>query len=489
MNEITVIGLGAGDINQLPLGVYKKLQKAEKIFSRTMDHPVISELAQEGISFESFDSIYEKHDTFQPVYEEIVSLLLKESETHPVLYSVPGHPLVAEQTVQLLIAAEREGKVRLTIEGGQSFLDSTFAALKIDPIEGFQLFDGTSFSIHEVNMRAHLLIAQVYDTYSASEVKLTLMEKYREDYPVTVVTAAGSTSEQLETVPLYELDQVVEVNNLTTIYVPPVKGFEEALKDWSTFRQIVSTLRGPDGCPWDKEQTHESLKKYLIEEAHEFLAAVDEEDDFGMVEELGDILLQVFLHAQIGEDNGYFNLEEILESISEKMIRRHPHVFGEVSVADSNDVVTNWEAIKKQEKGQQDDDSILKGEFRASSSLQTSFNYQKKAASVGFDWPNAEDTWKKFEEEWQEFREEIQNGSGITRLDEFGDVLFTLVNIARFYKISPEEAMIHANEKFCRRFQYIEKKVKESGKSFGDFTLEQLDQFWNEAKMMEKGRS
>lgn len=489
MNQITVIGLGAGDINQLPLGVFKKLQAVDKIYVRTKDHPVITELEQqEGVSFESFDSIYEKHDTFQPVYEEIVELLIQESKKHEVIYAVPGHPLVAEQTVQLLIAAERDGEVKLQIEGGQSFLDSTFAALKIDPIEGFQLFDGTNLSIHGVNMRAHVLIAQVYDAYSASEVKLTLMEKYQDDYPVTIVTAAGSSAEQLVTVPLYELDQAVEVNNLTTIYVPPVSSLEEALKDWTTFRQIVTTLRGPNGCPWDKEQTHESLKKYLIEEAHEFLAAVDEEDDFGMVEELGDILLQVFLHAQIGEDSGYFNLEEVLASISEKMIRRHPHVFGEVSVNNSEEVVANWESIKKKEKGEQVG-SILKGEFRASSSLQTSFNYQKKAATVGFDWPNAEDAWKKFEEEWQEFREEIESGSVKTRIDEFGDVLFTLVNIARFYKISPEEAMVHANEKFSRRFQYVEKKVKQSGKSFSEFTLAQLDEFWDEAKRFEKGSS
>lgn len=487
MNPITVIGLGAGDINQLPLGVYKKLKAMDKVYVRTKDHPVISELEQqEGVSFESFDKIYEKHDTFQPVYEEIVDILIQESKKQEVIYAVPGHPLVAEQTVQLLIAAEQNGEVKIQIEGGQSFLDSTFASLKIDPIEGFQLFDGTNFSIHDINMRAHLLIAQVYDSYSASEVKLTLMEKYNDDYPVTVVTAAGSSSEQLKTVPLYELDQVVEVNNLTTIYVPPVNSLEEALKDWTTFRSIISTLRGPNGCPWDKEQTHESLKKYLIEEAHEFLAAVDEEDDFGMVEELGDILLQVFLHAQIGEDDGYFNLEEILASISEKMIRRHPHVFGEVSVNDSEEVVANWQEIKKLEKGEQEG-SILKGEYRASSSLQTSFNYQKKAATVGFDWPDAEDVWKKFEEEWQEFKEEIENGSAKTRIDEFGDVLFTLVNIARFYKISPEEAMIHANEKFSSRFQYVESKVKQSGKAFSDFSLAQLDEFWDEAKRHEKG--
>lgn len=485
MHQLTVIGLGAGDLNQLQIGVYKKLKNARKLYVRTIDHPVIKELQQEGIVFESFDEIYEKHESFQPVYEEICDKLVEASRHEPIMYAVPGHPLVAEQTVQLLITAMNEGKVDLKIEGGQSFLDPIFGALKIDPIDGFQLLDGTSFSIHDVNMRGHVLIAQVYDAFSASEVKLTLMEKYRDDYPVTIVTAAGSSLEKLITVPLYELDQAVEINNLTTIYVPPVQGDLDALRDWVTFRKIIATLRGPNGCPWDQKQTHESLKKYLLEEAHEFLAAIDAEDDYGMVEELGDVLLQVFLHAQIGEDEGYFNLEEVLASISEKMIRRHPHVFGDVSVDNAEEVVANWEDIKRAEKGEQTE-SLLKGEYRASSSLQTSYNYQKKAASVGFDWPDPEGAWDKFAEEWQEFREEITKGTSKARLDEFGDVLFTLVNIARFYKISPEEAMIHANEKFARRFNYVEQKVKESGKPFSEFTLEQLDSFWNEAKAIEK---
>jgi len=488
MNQLTVIGLGAAELSQLQMGVYKKLKSSKKIYVRTMDHPVISELQEEGILFESFDAVYEKHGTFQPVYEEITAKLIEAVQSEPIMYAVPGHPLVAEQTVQLLIDAEKEGKIDLKIEGGQSFLDPIFGALKIDPIEGFQLLDGTSFSIHDVNMRGHVLIAQVYDTFSASEVKLSLMEKYRDDYPVTIVTAAGSSLESLTTVPLYELDQSMDINNLTTIYVPPVEDDLDALRDWTTFRRIIAVLRGPNGCPWDQKQTHESLKKYLLEEAHEFLAAIDAQDDFGMVEELGDVLLQVFLHAQIGEDNGYFNLEEVLASISEKMIRRHPHIFGDVSVQDADEVVANWEAIKKQEKGEQTG-SLLKGEYRAASSLQTSFNYQKKAASVGFDWPSEEGAWDKFLEEWNEFKEEVTKGNAAAQLDEFGDVLFTLVNIARFYKISPEEAMIHANEKFARRFAFVEEKVKESELSFSNFTLEQLDAFWNEAKVLEKRRT
>lgn len=485
MKTLTIIGLGAGDFNQLQMGVYRKLKAAKKLYVRTIDHPVLEELAAEGVKFESFDKVYEKHDAFQPVYAEIANALIEAAAVEDIMYAVPGHPLVAEQTVQLLIAAADEGKIKLVIEGGQSFIDPIFGALKIDPIEGFQLLDGTGFSMHDINMRQHILIAQVYDTFSASEVKLTLMEKYDDEYPVTVVTAAGSAQEQIVTVPLYELDQSVEVNNLTTVYVPPVKSQEEALKDWTTFRQIIATLRGPNGCPWDQKQTHESLKKYLLEEAHEYLAAIDAEDDFAMIEELGDVLLQVFLHAQIGEDEGYFTLEDVLASISEKMIRRHPHVFGDVAVEDADDVVANWEAIKAEEKGTSDK-PLLDEEYRASSALQTAYNYQKRAAKVGFDWPDVDGAWDKFAEEWQEFRQEVTKGSNASRLDEFGDVLFTLVNLARFYKLSPEEAMLHANEKFARRFGYVEEQVKISGKSFSDFTLEQLDAFWNEAKRLEK---
>ena len=486
MHQLTVIGLGAADFDQLQMGVYKQLKQAKKLYVRTEDHPVLHDLKEEGVVFSSFDHVYEKHDTFAPVYKEIAALLIEAAKEEPVMYAVPGHPLVAEQTVQHLIEAANKGQVQLKIEGGQSFLDPIFGALKIDPIEGFQLLDGTSMSMHDINMRQHILIAQVYDAFSASEVKLTLMEKYRDDYPVTIVTAAGSAEEQLTTVPLYELDHVAQLNNLTTVYVPPVTSDEEALRDWTTFRKIIATLRGPNGCPWDQKQTHESLKKYLLEEAHEFLAAVDAEDDYAMIEELGDVLLQVFLHAQIGEDNGYFNLEEVLASISEKMIRRHPHVFGNVSVEDADEVVANWEDIKRAEKGPVQG-RLLDGEYRAESSLQTAYNYQKKAAKVGFDWPDVEDAWAKFIEEMKEFQHEMTEGSATTRLDEFGDVLFTLVNVARFYKISPEEAMLHANEKFARRFGYIEQQVKASGKDFAAFTLEELDSFWNEAKRIEKG--
>lgn len=483
MHQLTVIGLGAGDFEQLPIGVYRKLKQAKRICVRTKEHAVLDELAKEGIEFESFDTIYEKHDDFLPVYQEIVATLLGYLETEDVIYAVPGHPLMAEMTVQLLIEAEKEGKVQLKIEGGQSFLDAVFGALRIDPIEGFELVNGTTFSIHQVNMYKHLLIAQVYDQFSASEVKLTLLEKYHPDYPITIVTAAGSKDERIRTVPLHELDHDAEINNLTTVYVPPIQNKEDALREWSTFRDIISTLRSSEGCPWDRAQTHESLKRYMLEEVHEFLQAIDEQDDEHMIEELGDVLLQVFLQAQIAEDAGYWNLEDALAGVAEKMIRRHPHVFGNVHVDSVEDVNANWEKIKKKEhQDLNDHEPLLKGEYRATSSLQTSYNYQRRAAKVGFEWPTIDGVWNKVKEEWEEFRQEIENGTTETRLDEFGDVLFTLVNLARVYKISAEDAMLHANEKFSKRFGYVEKQVMSGRKDFKAYTLEELEQFWQEAK-------
>lgn len=486
MNEVHVIGLGAGDLNQLPLGVYRTLQNAKQLYVRTAEHPVLQELKEEGLQYKSFDELYEKHDDFEPVYREITEELIRVSKEGPVLYAVPGHPLVAEQTVQYLVEAEREGRISLKIEGGQSFLDPIFAALRIDPIEGFQLLDGTSFRRDDVRMDQHVLIAQVYDAFSASEVKLTLMEKYADDYPVKIVTAAGSANEKITEVPLYELDRSMDIDNLTTVYVPPVQQQEERLKEWTTFRDIIAKLRSPDGCPWDREQTHESLKKYLIEEAYEVLQAIDDEDDDAIIEELGDILLQVFLHAQIGEDDGYFSMEDILESISAKMIRRHPHVFGDVQVENSGEVLKNWQAIKAEEKKTDRQEPLLKGQFRADSSLLTSFNYQKTAAKVGFDWPDVNGAWEKFEEEWQEFKKETENGTKKEQTDELGDVFFTLVNIARYFKLSPEEAMAGANRKFFNRFSYVEQRVLEGRGDFADYTLEELDAFWNEAKTLER---
>ncbi len=304
MKKVTVIGLGAGDLDQMPLGLYRYIKTQDKLLVRTKNHPAINDLEKEGVKFDSFDHLYEEHDDFAAVYEAIVEQI-KKQPSEEVVYAVPGHPFVAEKTVQLL---KEDDDVTLRVLGGQSFLDEMYTALQIDPIEGCQIVDGTNMNRDELQLTHHMIIVQVYDAFIASEVKLTLMERLPDDYEIKVVTAAGSKDEVIQTIPLYELDHDLSLSNLTAVYVPPVRDEKLLYSEFTTLRQVIAQLRGPGGCPWDQKQTHSSLKRYLLEEAYEVLEAIDEEDDQHLVEELGDVLLQVMLHAQIGEDEAIFQL-------------------------------------------------------------------------------------------------------------------------------------------------------------------------------------
>ncbi|MDM5196838.1 nucleoside triphosphate pyrophosphohydrolase [Fictibacillus enclensis] len=476
---ITIVGLGAGDLDQLTLGVYRLLQKTDHLYVRTKDHPAVEELQKEEIHMTFFDDIYEKHDGFEAVYREITSVLFEKALEDDIVYAVPGHPLVAEQTVQILLKEAGGKEIQVKVAGGKSFLDEMYTALKIDPIEGCQILDGTSLKKEQIQVRNHLIIVQVYDGFIASDVKLTLMDKYPDDFEVAVVTAAGSTSESVHYVPLHELDRSVELNNLTAVYVPPVRDDIILLKDFEHLRGVIATLRGPDGCPWDKKQTNESLKRYLIEEAYEVIEAIDEEDDEHLVEELGDVLLQVLLHAQIGEDEGYFSIDDVISVLAEKMIRRHPHVFGDVEAETADQVLKNWEEIKSAEKGNAHRTSLLDGVAKGLPALHKAYDYQKKAAKAGFDWDEITPVIDKLREEFDEWK---TAQSDEERKKEFGDMLFTMVNLGRFYGIHPEEALSLTNQKFYQRFRYIETELAKEGLTPQDTTLEKMDKLWDQAK-------
>ncbi|MDN4076250.1 nucleoside triphosphate pyrophosphohydrolase [Fictibacillus terranigra] len=477
--SITILGLGAGDIHQLTVGVYRTLLQSQHVYVRTKDHPAVSELEREGVSMTFFDDIYEKHDAFEEVYREITSVLFEKASSGHITYAVPGHPLVAEQTVQLLLNEADSRGIEVKVAGGKSFLDEMYTALKIDPIEGCQILDGTSLKKEQIQIRNHVIIVQVYDDFIASEVKLTLMEKYPDDFKVAVVTAAGSAGESIQWVPLYELDRSVTLNNLTAVYVPPVDHEEMLYRDFEHLRGIIKELRGPNGCPWDKKQTHQSLKKYLIEESYEVLEAIDEEDDDHLAEELGDVLLQVLLHAQIGEDEGYFSMDEVISVLAEKMIRRHPHVFGDVEADTADEVLQNWDKIKSAEKGNEHRRSLLDGVAKGLPALHKAYDYQKKAAKAGFDWDEVTPILDKLREEFDEWKAAESDDE---RKKEFGDILFTLVNLGRFYGIHPEEALAMTNQKFYTRFRYIENELNKEGLAPGDASLEKMDKLWNQAK-------
>jgi len=247
----------------------------------------------------------------------------------------------------------------------------------------------------------------------------------------------------------------------------------------------MGQLRAPDGCPWDKKQTHETLKPYLIEESYEVLDAIDSGDDTELTDELGDVLLQVVFHAQLASETGRFTVDDVARAISDKLERRYPHVFGDVQADDAATVVKNWEAIKAQEKENKGSkpSSHLNGVARHLPALLRAEKIQKKAARVGFDWDKLEDVTAKAREEVAEFADTLESSETLTRVEEeLGDLLFSLVNVARFVGVCPEEALTKTNQKFISRFEYIEEKLAEQGLTPDEATLEQMDGFWEEAK-------
>lgn len=255
----------------------------------------------------------------------------------------------------------------------------------------------------------------------------------------------------------------------------------DRVEAYADFAAIVKQLRRD--CPWDREQTHESVKHLLIEEAYEVVAAIDAEDWDELPEELGDVFLHVLFHANIAEEEGRFTIADVLEAETDKLIRRHPHVFGDGAAEDAEGVAASWEEIKQQEKEAEGTSSALDGVPQHLPALLRAHRAQEKAAGVGFEFPDRDGAWAKVEEELEEFRGAVERGEGDDRTEaEFGDLLFALTNYARQAGINPENALRETNDTFTRRFQHVEQRLREDGSSVNEADLPTLEQFWDEAK-------
>jgi tetrapyrrole methylase family protein/MazG family protein len=499
---ITILGLGPGRWDDLTLQARALLEQAASdnttVYFRTLIHPIIEPLKREipNLRMESFDSFHNElsdWNTFcQRIAEEICTLAAHHP---PLLYAVPGHPLISEASVQLILQLARQRGLSTSIVAGLSFLEPVCAALELDPLTaGIQIMDATTLAALRTDEIAGkiiptipLLVAQIYNRRLASAVKLALSECYPGEWPVKLVRAAGidnsDTGETVIEMSLYELDRNSFANHFSTLYVPPLDAMK-ALRLPETLRYITMCLRrDPDGCPWDRQQTHQSLTRYVIEETYEVVEALEENNMEKLAEELGDLLLQVYLHAEIARQDGDFSIGDVFEHVNTKLIRRHPHVFGQVEVDNAGQVVQNWEVIKRQERIDAGKDvkteSVLDGVTLAAPALIVSQEYQKRAARTGFDFSNVQGALAKLAEELQELEEATTPEH---QREEMGDVLFMVAEVARILRIDAEEALRLANRKFRQRFQAMEQVIREERRTFSSYSLEEWIELWRRIK-------
>ena len=476
---ITIIGLGPGDAMQLTREAWSLLTAAEEIYLRTERHPTVQGLPKE-LAFHSFDHWYDQAENFDQLYDKIAEEVMRLGQRpQGVTYAVPGHPLVGESTVMRIVELAGQAGVPVRIVNGISFVSPMLACLGVDALDGLQIADATDVAARHhpsFNPDVPVVVGQLYNREIASNVKLTLMNQYPDDHAVKLLYAVGTPGERVETIPLHELDHH-EVDHLTSLYVPPLP----CPSAFETFQDTIAHLRAPDGCPWDREQTHQSLRRNLLEETYEALAALDADDPNALHEEMGDLLLQIVLHSQIAVEDGEFSMADVIAAVDAKIKRRHPHVFGDVRVSGVGDVVANWEAIKKDERAENGNGhkSALDGVPVDLPALTQAEAYGDRASRVGFDWPNVDGVLDKVSEELGEIRAADDPDE---RAEEFGDLLFALVNTARWLKIDPEAALRSANQKFASRFRHVEAQVRTQSRDLTGMSLAELDTLWEAAK-------
>jgi len=392
LTTITIVGLGPGDPGLLTKAAWDLLHAAEELYVRTEQHPTLAALPSE-LAIHSFDAIYSGADDFASVYQQIAAEIIRlGSRPQGVIYAVPGDPAVGETTTWLIreLAAARGLAVRVL--SGVSFVEPACLALGIDPLarDGLQVVDAMVVAAGHAppfDTSRPALLAQCYSRALASDVKLILLPSYGEQHLVTVLAAAGTAQQHMRTLPLFELDRGVDFDHLTTLYVPPAGPYAA----YSRLQEIVAHLRAPEGCPWDREQSLQTLRKDLLEELYELLEALDREDDAQIGEELGDATLALAMLAQVAAEEERFRWPQVMEQVCQKLIRRHPHVFGDVAVSSVEEVLANWAAIKEAEgkekkaNGDGQKGSVLDSVPRALPALSLASKYQSRLARAGVE--------------------------------------------------------------------------------------------------------
>lgn len=457
MGLLTIVGLGPGDASLLTVAARDLIAAASEVWLRTSRHPTVAGLP-DGPRYESFDEIYEREPSFDAVYRTIVTRLLElAARPEGAVYAVPGHPLFGEATVRSLLLRAPETGISTRIVAGVSFVDTIATAIGVDPLtDGLLILDALSLGDRRRMLvpERPTVIAQVYDRRAASRAKLALLNAYPHDHPVRIVRSAGTHDGDVIETELARLDHADAFDHLVTLYLPPV-ALTNDVRTFEGLRAVVAQLRSPEGgCPWDLEQTHQTLKRFLLEEAYEALDALDDGEPHKLAEELGDLLMQVVLQAQVAEDADEFVIEDVIGSITAKLIRRHPHVFADVRVEGAGEVIRNWDALKKEERG---DAPLLDAVPKAMPALAQAQSVQSRAAKAGVG-PSTPLT-----DGAARLIRDLTSATDAITAEQLGDVLFGIVALARERDLDAEESLRMAVRRFREEVAAREEAARAAG--------------------------
>ncbi|MCR4723477.1 MAG: MazG family protein [Eubacteriales bacterium] len=473
MKKLYIMGFGPGDKGDITLRTIDALKKCDLVFARTMVHPSAEILDEYSIRYESLDSLYESSADFDSLYDEIVKKVLSCRED-TVGYIVPGSACIAEKAaVKLMKEAECEVEVIPSV----SFIDSIFTALKRDAAASFKLIDALSLDEQEPDVRSLNIICQIYDREVAGDVKVALGRYYSDDTTVYMVNSAGSKDERVIEMPLCEIDRRRDTDHLSTLVIPPQTA-EGSPSDFYSFHSIIGKLRGENGCPWDSVQTHESLTPYVIEEAYEVVDAIDKKDMDSLCEELGDLLLQISLQTKIAEEDEDFDIQDVIRGVSEKMIRRHPHVFAGSELPE--DFWQQWDDIKAQEHEKRTPYEEMDTVPKKHPALRYAQKVGKRAPAAIRELAETDDPTV----DSLITQVGISAESGETEKAEAvtGRILFTIANRLKKWDIDPEEAL----RRYCAGLVIdtgrAEDLLKESGMDTSTASDQEIADAYKEAK-------
>lgn len=474
MTEITVVGLGPGPKEHLTLGALAAMQKAHRLVLATARHGVAEHLKAEGIAFDTLDSLFDESEDFDQFAAAAAERLIALSAEGPLVYGV-ADPL-SDSSVAALRDRLPEGlKLLPGLPALSAFLAQAPAPLPILYTDAtrLQVFDG----------QRPLCISELNSRQLAGDCKLQLLDYYDPDSPLYFFPPGKAAERRVVRTTLEELDRQPRYDHSAGAVLLPKAGWERERYDMQDLVRLMRKLRAPGGCPWDREQTHRSLARYLSEEAHEAVHAISEEDWLALADELGDVLLQVVFHADIGEETGTLSLADITGSVCRKMIRRHRHVFGGSRLDTPEQVEESWERIKQEERGQQSAADKMRAIPASLPAMLRSIKVQEAAAKLGFDWPEALQALDKVHEEAEELRSDVQAGKDPR--DELGDLFFACLNTARLMGQNPDELVNMATDKFIKRFETMEKAIKTDQKDSKCLTLDDWDVYWSRSKQAE----